>query len=337
MQRAPLTTVYGDTPLLALAPMQDVTDLSFLRTLQRLHCLPDFVVTPYLRSATTSCVMSDSIIRCITENPTSCPIWVQLAGSEAEPLLRDVKTLNEFPVAGFNLNVGCPSPLVNRHGAGAALLKNPAHLQCICCAMRDAISLGRWSVKCRVGWESSGEFSQILSAICASSPDLFIVHARTRRQMYAGKPDDASVRLAVQQASCPVLANGDISSRTDAAHRLLSTRTHGVMIGRGIVRNPYLFRELRGGVAPSRDEMLLYYITLLEETGRELLHPSPAAHCNRMKKFLAFCYEDFSPQAKYTLRRCTSPFEMEKTLLLAANKIPSDREISGKKPTRNTP
>lgn len=306
--------------ILALAPMQNVTDLPFLRTLQRLNCLPDFIVTPYLRSSTTSCVMPDSIIRCITENPTSCPVWVQLAGSEVGPLLRDVETLRKFPIAGINLNAGCPAPLVNRRGAGAALLKNPAHLRSICRAMRNAIAPGCWSIKCRLGWESAEEFPQILEAIADGAPDLFIVHARTRRQLYAEIPDDAAVRLAVQRVSCPVLANGDISSRADAEHRLLSTQARGIMIGRGIVRNPYLLRELRGGTPPSQDEMLLYYTTLLEETGRELSHPSPAAHCNRMKKFLAYCYRDFSPQTEYNLRRCTSPSEMEKLLLLSSRR-----------------
>ena len=302
--------------------MQSVTDLPFLRTLQRLNCLPDFIVTPYLRSSTTSCVMPDSITRCITENPTSCPIWAQLAGSEIEPLLRDVEKLREFPIAGINLNAGCPAPLMNRHGAGAALLKNPIHLRRICCAMRSATAPGCWSVKCRLGWESAEEFPQILEAIAAGAPDLLIVHARTRRQLYAGEPNDAAVRLAVQQVPCPVLANGDIASRDDAEHRLLSTQARGIMIGRGIVRNPYLLRELRGGMSPSRDEMLLYYTTLLEETGRELPHPSPFAHCNRMKKFLAYCYKDFPAQAEYCLRRCTSPSEMEQLLLSSAKQEP---------------
>lgn len=322
MPPAPLMTAFDSPPLLALAPMQDVTDLPFLRTLQRLHCLPDFIVTPYLRSTTTSCVMPDSIIRCITDNPTPCPIWAQLAGSEVEPLLRDVATLQKLPIAGFNLNAGCPAPLVNRHGAGAALLKNPTHLRRICRAMRDAIPPGRWSLKCRIGWESSEEFPQILEAVCSSSPDFLAIHARTRRQLYAGTTDDASVRLAVQLAPCPVLANGDITSLAETEHRLKNTQAHGIMIGRGIVRNPYLLRELRGGISPSRTEMSLYYTTLLEETGRELSHPSPAAHCHRMKKFLSFCYADFPPQIEYSLRRCTSPAEMEKLLLTAANASP---------------
>ena len=67
---------------------------------------------------------------------------------------------------------------------------------------------------------------------------------------------------------------------------------------------------LRGGPAPSLAELRLYYATLMDETGRALRHYTPAGHCNRMKKYLAFCYPDFSPSAEHTLRRTTDPAEM---------------------------
>ncbi len=310
----PISNEADDFPILALAPMQDVTDHAFLRALHRIHCVPDLFVTPYLRSTPSSCVMRDSVLRCIEENPLECPVWVQLAGSEVAPLLRDIAQLRELPIAGINLNAGCPSPLVNRHGAGAALLKNPAHLKSICCALRDALPRHCRSVKCRLGWDDAEEFPRILEALSAGEPGLLIVHARTRRQLYSGTPNMGAVRMAVQQMPCPVLANGDITSLATAEQWLTQTRARGLMLGRGIVRNPFLFRELRGGSKATPEEMKSYYITLLEETGRDLSHRSPRAHCNRMKKYLAYCYADFSQQQEYTLRRCISPSEMEKIL-----------------------
>ena len=63
----------GASPMLALAPMQDVTDLAYMRTLTRIHCLPDFWVTPYFRSTRTTCAMSEGPLRCIMENPAGIP------------------------------------------------------------------------------------------------------------------------------------------------------------------------------------------------------------------------------------------------------------------------
>ena len=88
------------------------------------------------------------------------------------------------------------------------------------------------------------------------------------------------------------------------------------MLGRGAVRNPYLFRQLRGGLPPTSDEMKMYYDILIEETGRVFLNKrTEKGHCNRMKKYLAFCYPDFTPEQEYQLRRCISVDEMRRILL----------------------
>ena len=300
--------------MLALAPMQDVTDVAFMRTLVRLGSLPDFFVTPYFRSTRTTCAMSEGPMACIMENPSDTPIWAQLAGSEAQALVRDAKALLPLPIAGINLNVGCPSPLVNRHGAGAGLLRELPRLREVCLALREVIPPGRFSIKCRLGWASSEEFPEVLAAIREAEPDMLIVHARTRRALYGGQPERECVRLAVQRMVCPVLANGDINSPEQAEEWVRLVGPAGLMCGRGAVRNPFLFRQLRGGAAPTREELCRYYRILMEETGRTLRHYTPAGHCNRMKKYLAYCYKDIAPEAEHALRRCTDPAQMLRLL-----------------------
>lgn len=300
--------------LLALAPMQDVTDAAFMHTLSRLGSLPDFFVTPYFRSTRTTCAMSEGPMACIMENPTELPVWAQLAGSEPAALLRDARELLRLPVAGINLNVGCPSPLVNRHGAGAALLRDLPRLREICLALREALPAGRFSIKCRLGWASGEEFPAVLETLAEAAPDMLIVHARTRKALYGGAPERAALRAAVARMSCPVLANGDIGSPESVAEWEQLAHPAGYMCGRGAVRNPYLFRSLRGGAPAAPEELRLYYATLFEETGRTLRHYTPAGHCNRMKKYLAYCYADLGREAEHSLRRCTNPADMLKTL-----------------------
>ena len=302
-------------PMLALAPMQDVTDLAFMRTLARIRSLPDVFVTPYFRSTSTTCAMGEENLRCIHENETGVPILAQLAGSEPEPLVRDALSLQELPVAGINLNAGCPSPLVNRHGAGAGLLRDLPRFRRVLQALREAVPAGRFSVKCRLGWESVDEFPDVLAAVQEAGPDSVMVHARTRRELYGGTPHLDCVRTAVESLPCPVWGNGDINSVEDAARWMSEVRPAGLMIGRGAVRNPYIFRQLRGGPAPTRQEMQEYYAALVEETGRTLhTKRTEAGHCNRMKKYLAFCYADFPAETEYALRRCTCISDMLRML-----------------------
>ncbi len=297
--------------LLALAPMQDVTDLAFMRTLARLGTLPDWFVTPYFRSTKTTCALGEANLRCIRENETGVPIWAQLAGSDAAALVRDARVLLQEPIAGIDLNAGCPSPLVNRHGAGAGLLREPENFSAIVAALREAVPAGRFSVKCRLGWADEAEFPGLLERMAAVSPDFVTVHARTRKGLYtpaALRPQ--AVEQAVAALRCPVLVNGDIDAPEGARVWVAASGAAGAMLGRGAVRNPYLFRQLRGGKAPTRSEMKEYYAILLEETGRILTRRTEKGHCNRMKKYLAFCYPDFTEEQQYCLRRCTSTAEM---------------------------
>ena len=306
---------YRRDMILALAPMQDVTDLAFVRTLARIGSLPDFLVTPYFRSTATTCAMADENLRCIRENESGCPIHAQLAGSDAAALVRDATELMKLPVAGINLNAGCPSPLVNRHGAGAALLRDLENFREILLRLRDAVPEGKFSVKCRIGWQEPDEFDAILPVLAEARPDMVMIHLRTRAQLYAGKPHWYIGPRAVQDLQCPVLLNGDMQTHESVLRTMEVAECAGVMLGRGAVRNPYLFRMVRGGGAPTRDEMHAYYETLIEETGRILPEGiTQAGHCNRMKKYLAFCYQDFSDGAEYALRRCIDIAQMRAIL-----------------------
>ncbi len=295
--------------------MQDVTDLAFMRTLARLGSLPDLLVTPYFRSTPTTCALAEQNLRCLQENETGVPILAQLAGSEAAALVRDARMLDTPAAAGINLNAGCPSPLVNRHGAGAGLLRDLPNFRRILHALREAVPAGRFSVKCRLGWADAAEFPEILAALAEAAPDMVMIHARTRKELYSGTPQMAYVREAVTALPCPVLANGDLNTAAEVHACLAATGAAGAMLGRGAVRNPYLFRELRGGAAPTADELNTYYAVLLEETGRILNNYTEKGHCNRMKKYLTFCYPDMSTEQEYALRRCTGVKEMERQMV----------------------
>ncbi len=306
--------------LLALAPMQDVTDIAFMRTLLRINSLPDYFVTPYFRSTPTTCAYADVNLKCIEENETGKPIWAQLAGSEPSAMIRDCEQLLRYPIAGIDLNAGCPSPLVNRNLAGAGLLRDLPRFQSILEAMRSFIPAGQFSVKCRLGWaDAATEFPPILELIAQAKPDLVTIHGRTKKQGYSGHADLAPIIGAVQSlAPCPVMANGDITTPSIAQDWIQQAKPAGLMIGRGAVRNPYLFRQLKGGAAPSSDELKHYYQVLIEETEKIIYSRHEGrleqVHCNRMKKYLAYIYPDLDAEREFHLRRCQSIAEMQRLL-----------------------
>ena len=103
--------------------MQDVTDLPFMRVMARFGG-PDLYVTEYFRVYESSRI-TPYILRSIDENPTGKPIFAQMIGQDIPALLRTVKELEEHPIAGIDLNLGCPAPVVCRKDAGGGLLRNP--------------------------------------------------------------------------------------------------------------------------------------------------------------------------------------------------------------------
>ncbi|MEI7807695.1 MAG: tRNA-dihydrouridine synthase family protein, partial [Verrucomicrobiota bacterium] len=146
----------GDAPLLALAPMQDVTTLEFMRVIAR-YGGPEVYWTEYFR------VHGDSrpekwILKSIIENPTGKPVVAQIIGNDIPALVRSARLLQKFPVAAIDLNLGCPAPIVYRKCAGGGLLREPKKIDAILGALRDAVTVP-FTVKTRIGFESAKEFA----------------------------------------------------------------------------------------------------------------------------------------------------------------------------------
>ena len=127
--------------------MQDVTDLAFMRVMQQFGG-PDYYVTEYFR-VHADYTVEKKILRSITENDTGRPVYAQLIGQDTSALTRVAQELLEHPVAGIDLNLGRPAPVVCRKDAGGGLLRNREKMEHIIASLRDAIS-GKFTVKTRV-------------------------------------------------------------------------------------------------------------------------------------------------------------------------------------------
>ena len=282
----------GAAPLLALAPMQEVTNGAFW-TLIHQYGGADVYWTEYFRVHSSS-TPETRILDAITRNTTGRPVVAQLIGNDSTELVRTAKFLQQYPVAAIDLNLGCPAPIVYRKCAGGGLLREPERIDAILGALRDAVQI-KFTVKTRLGFASTAEFDRLLSIFAKHSLDALTVHARTVAQLYRLPVHYDRVRQAVQMMPCPVIANGHVHSAAQAEELLARTGARGLMIGRGVIRSPWLFsqirQQLRGEqVSRPTGRDVAAYIRALWETQASFAAVEKT-HCDRMKKFLNYLGE----------------------------------------------
>lgn len=297
-------------PALVLAPMQDVTDLPFMRVIAR-RGAPDWFVTEYFRVHPHSC-LNPYILRSIMENETGRPVFAQMIGCELTDLVRTAKHLSELPVAGIDLNLGCPAPVVCRKNAGGGLLREPEEINRLLGGLREAIP-GRFTVKTRIGYAGEAEFPALLEIFRSHAIDGLTIHGRTVHERYQTPVHPGPVSMAVETMSCPVIANGNIVDvRTGLAY-LGQTSAAGLMIGRGAIRNPWIFAQLTAALeghaasAPTHRELLDYVFELYEELARESKNFIPNLHVQRMKKTLAYISHGLEGTFEHDMRRAVTP------------------------------
>lgn len=299
-------------PALVLAPMQDVTDLPFMRVLGR-RSLPDWFVTEYFRVHPDS-RLNKYILRSISENQTDRPIFAQMIGRDVPDLVRTARELAEFPVAGIDLNLGCPAPVVCRKDAGGGLLRQPEHLDRIIGALRDAVD-GRFTVKTRLGFYRADEFPTLLEIFRKHAIDGLTIHGRTVADRYQTPVQPDFVKLAVETMPCPVIANGNVVDTRTALSFLEKTSAAGLMIGRGAIRNPWLFGQIKSaflGENPhtcTHRDLLEYIMNLTEELARESSAYDPVLHIQRMKKTLIYICDGIDPDFEHSIKRMKTPEE----------------------------
>ncbi|MDQ3115290.1 MAG: tRNA-dihydrouridine synthase family protein [Verrucomicrobiota bacterium] len=297
-------------PILALAPMQDVTDLRFMRLIGG-YGNADVYFTEYFRVLPDSRLDRD-ILASITKNPTGRPVIAQMIGNDIAALVRTARELQQHPVAAIDLNLGCPVPVVYRKCAGGGLLRDPERIDQILGALRAAIDIP-FTVKTRIGFDDTEIFDDELLPIFARySLDLLTIHARTVKEMYRSAPRYDFIARAVAALRCPVLANGNIYSAAKADEVLALTGARGLMIGRGVIRNPWLFRQIReqrGGdpvFRPTGRDVLEYVHALYEAVCAPGIRE--ISQVNKMKKYMNFIGLGVEPTGSFLhqIRRCTT-------------------------------
>ena len=207
-----------------LAPMAGVTDLPF-----RMLCKEQGagLLCTEMVSAKAISFHNKNTISLMQIDPSEHPVSMQIFGSEPDLMAEVAKSIEEQPFDILDINMGCPVPKVVNNGEGSALLKNPV------------------TAKIRIGFEGYPvDPVEIAKIIEDSGAAAVAVHGRTRQQYYAGEADWDTIRRIKEAVSIPVIGNGDVDSPKKAEKLVRETGCDGVMIGRAVRGNPWIFREM---------------------------------------------------------------------------------------------
>lgn len=172
------------------------------------------------------------------------PVAYQLFGHEPEIMAFAAQKLAQNENALIDINMGCPVPKVVKNGEGSALMKNP---QLVFDVVEAAVkhTAKPVTVKIRAGWDSSSVNAvEVASAAAAAGAAAVAVHGRTREQFYSGRADRTVIAAVKHALSIPVIGNGDVTDGSSALRMMHETGCDFVMVGRGALGNPWLFREL---------------------------------------------------------------------------------------------
>lgn len=227
---------------LMLAPMEDVTDPSFRIICKKLGA--DFVFTEFVNSEGLR-RGNEKTKKKLKLFDDERPAGIQIYGSDIQAMVDAAKIAEEEEPDVIDINAGCWVKNVTGHGAGAALLKDLDYLEKLVRAIVNSVNKPV-TLKTRLGWEADSiKIVEVAKLVEDCGVKMITVHCRTRTQAHKGEPDWSWIPKVKKAVSIPVILNGGVMSPEDAKRAFDETGCDGVMIARGAINNPFIFKQTK--------------------------------------------------------------------------------------------
>jgi tRNA-dihydrouridine synthase B len=281
-----------------LAPMAGITDHAFRNFMRKLDA--SSVITE-LVSASGIEYKSARTMQLMSFDECQRPIGIQLFGEDPELLAKAAQVAEASGCDFVDLNFGCPVPKVVKKGAGSAMLKDPVMMQKVLHAVKNAVKIPV-TIKIRTGWDSTTRNAIEICNIAANEGISWVaIHGRTRAQGYSGLADWDFIADVKAKAQLPILGNGDILTPRQAILRLEQSGCDGVMIGRGCLKNPFIFMDaLSLWKGEALKDVKRDYVSLFNSLREEVV-----AHCDehitgiQLRKFAAWFSTGYPGAAQF--------------------------------------
>lgn len=281
---------------LYFAPMEGITTYTYRETHAKMFGNHATYFAPFISPSEHERISKKAMRDILPENNIAQKPYVQVLTNNSDLFLRFVSQIKELGFDKVNINLGCPAGTVVKKGRGAGFLRDTYALD----KFLDEIfskSDAEISLKTRIGYFDGKEMDELLEIYNKYPASFLIIHPRVREQLYSGKPDmnvfDKSYNLSKNKVSY----NGDISSVDDFKNITLAyPHLHSVMIGRGAIKNPAIFREIRGGSKLSKEEIVEFTERLCENYNKILTSDVFTLH--KLKEVWRYMIENFPDEPK---------------------------------------
>ena len=295
-----------------LAPLEGITGPLYRRTHHQIFGGADRYYTPFLSPGEGGTLNKRELRDIAPEENQGLPLVPQLLTRRSGDFIGAARRLGELGYQHINLNLGCPSGTVTAKGKGSGFLAHPQELDHFLEEIFSAALPVKISVKSRLGMTSEEEFPPILAIFEKYPLEELILHPRVRQDLYRKPVRPQAFRWAAEHTSLPLCYNGDLVTAADCARMEQEyPMLRGLMLGRGAIADPAVFRKAKGGKAARREELRLFHDTLHQ--GYCQAFQSPKNAICRMKdvwRCMIFLFEDEQGLGK-ALRKATEPADYQ--------------------------
>lgn len=256
-------------PFFIMAPMANVTDAAFRRMIAK-YGKPDILFTEFVSADGLMSEGRERLLPDLLFSESERPLIAQLFTADPEKMYGAAKLIQEMGFDGIDINMGCPDRNVMKQGAGACLMKDPVLARELMKAAKAGAPHIPLSVKTRIG-DTKNNLSTWLPELLAEKPNMITVHARTRKEMSKVPANWEMIKEAVEIAKGTdtiIVGNGDVTDLDDARAKAEMTGCDGVMLGRAIFGNPWLFnknKKIEDISVPEKMAVMIEHSKLFEE------------------------------------------------------------------------